>query len=108
MARRYLNSTTDAVRVLGLQLAAARRAQRRTSTEIAERAGMTRVTLSRIERGDPDAAIGLYFEVAMILSVPLFGAESSELADLAARGERDLALLPQRIRVRKVTVNDNF
>ena len=108
MPRRHLNTTTDAVRVFGLHLGAARREQRRTSTEIAERAGITRVTLSRIERGDPDAAIGLYFEVAMILNVPLFGADSRELADLAARGERDLALVPQRIRASQVTVDDNF
>ena len=64
MARQYLSQTTDAARVLGLQLAAARRYQRRTTAEIAERAGITRVTLRRIERGEPDVGLGLYFEVA--------------------------------------------
>ena len=108
MARRYLNTTTDAVRILGQQLATARRTQRRTSAEVAERAGITRVTLGRIERGAPDAAIGLYFEVAVVLAVPLFGADSGELADLAARGERDLALLPRRVRHRSVTIDDDF
>ena len=108
MARQYLNTTTTSARILGQQLAVARRTQRRTSTEIAERAGTTRVTLGRIERGDPDVALGLYFEVAMVLSVPLFGADSRELADLAARGERDLALLPRRIRTRPVIIDDNF
>lgn len=108
MARHYLRTTTDAVRVLGLQIAAARREQRRTSTEVAERAGITRVTLAQVERGEPGVAIGIYFEVAMVLAVPLFGADSSELADLAARSERDLALLPRRVRRRAVVIDDNF
>lgn len=108
MARHYLSTTTDAVRLLGLQLAAARREQRRTSTDVAERAGITRVTLSHVERGEPNVAIGIYFEVAIVLALPLFGADSNELAELAARGERDLALLPRRVRHQTVVVDDNF
>lgn len=108
MARQYLSQTTDAARVLGQQLAAARRRQRRTTQEVAERAGMTRVTLRRIERGDPEVALGLYFEVAAVLAVPLFGAQGRELAELVARGERDLALLPSRIDVRSEKVDDAF
>lgn len=108
MGRHYLSPTTNAALVLGQQLAAARRRQRRTAEEVAERAGMTRVTLRRIERGDPAVAIGLYFEVATVLSVPLFGAEGRELAELAARGKRELALLPARIDVRPQVVDDDF
>ncbi|CAB4795793.1 MAG: helix-turn-helix domain-containing protein [Actinobacteria bacterium] len=108
MARQYLSSTADAARVFGLQLVSARRQQRRTSTEVAERAGITRVTLSHVEHGEPSVAIGIYFEVAAVLALPLFGAERSELAELAARGEKELALLPRRVRRRVVTVDDNF
>lgn len=97
MSRQYLTSTTNAVRALGLQLAVARRRHRRTATEVAERAGTTRVTLRRIERGDPAVSIGLYFEVATVLAVPLFGREGRALAELVAQGERDLALLPSRV-----------
>jgi transcriptional regulator with XRE-family HTH domain len=108
MGRHYLMPTMDAARVLGQQLAAARRGQRRTAEEVAERAGTTRATLRRIERGDPAVAIGLYFEVATVLSVPLFGAEGRQLAELAARGQRELALLPARIDVRRRQVDDDF
>lgn len=108
MARQYLSSTADAAHVFGLQLVSARRQQRRTSTEVAERAGITRVTLSHVEHGEPSVAIGIYFEVAAVLALPLFGAERSELAELAARGEKELALLPRRVRRRVVTVDDNF
>jgi transcriptional regulator with XRE-family HTH domain len=98
MARQYLSATTNASRVLGQQLAAARRTQRRTADEVAERVGTSRPTLRRIERGDPTVAIGLYFEVAVVLSVPLFGLQGAELAELAAQGARELALLPNRVR----------
>lgn len=106
--RTYLSATTSAVSVLGLHLAAERRAQRRTALEVAERAGMTRVTLRNIERGDPNVAIGSYFEVATVLSVPLFGADGARLADLVARGEMELALLPRRVRARVVDIDDDF
>lgn len=108
MARQYLSQTKNAARLLGLQLAVARRRQRRTAAAVAERAGTTRVTLRRIERGDPSVAIGLYFEVATVLSVPLFGAEGRELAELTARGERELALLPARVAVPAHDVDDDF
>ncbi|HEY9379455.1 MAG TPA: helix-turn-helix transcriptional regulator [Jiangellaceae bacterium] len=108
MARQYLSATTNAVRALGQQLAAARRQQRRTASEVAERAGTTRVTLRRIERGEPDVAIGTYFEVATVLSVPLFGREGRELAELVAQGQRDLALLPARVHVQLGEVDDDF
>jgi len=108
MARNYLSGTTNGVRAFGLLLAAERRQQERTATEVAERAGTTRVTLRRVERGDPDVAIGLYFEVATVLSVRLFGREGRELAELVAQGQRDLALLPARVHVRLDEVDDDF
>jgi transcriptional regulator with XRE-family HTH domain len=108
MARHFLSPTTNAARILGQQLAAARRRQRRTAAEVAERAGITRVTLRRVERGDPAIALGIFFEVATVLSVPLFGAEGRDLAELAAHGERELALLPARVDVRTGEVDDDF
>jgi len=108
MSRTYLSSTLQAVSVLGAQLAVNRREQRRSAVDVAERAGITRVTLRRIERGDPGVSIGLYFEVAMVLSLPLFGAEGPELAELAARQQRELILMPKRIRARTSHVDDDF
>lgn len=106
--RTYLTQTRDAARVLGHQVAAARRRQRRTAADIAERANITRQTLRRIERGDPSVAIGLVFDVAAVLAVPLFGASRAELAELAARGERELALLPTRVSRERSDVDDDF
>ena len=98
----------DAARVLGLEIARARRAQRRTAADVAERAGITRATLRKIERGDPTVAIGTFFEVATLLGVALFGAEREELARLVARGQDRVALLPARVRQPPATIDDDF
>jgi transcriptional regulator with XRE-family HTH domain len=108
MARHYLSTSLEAARVLGHQISIARRRQRRTAKEVAERAGVTRVTLGRIERGDPEVGMGLYFEVTSVLGVPIFGAEGSELAGLVARGERELALLPARVFEPRRNFDDDF
>jgi transcriptional regulator with XRE-family HTH domain len=108
MGRHHMTTTREAARALGLQLAAARRRQRRTAAEIAERAGITRPTLRKVEQGDPGVTIGIYFDVASVLSVPLFGVESGALADLVARGERELALLPGRVVEPLDDVDDDF
>lgn len=109
MAREYLSPTKNAVRAFGQQLAVARRRQRRTATEVAERAGTTRVTLRRIERGDPAVSMGTYFEVATVLSFPLFGREGRDLAELVAQGEQELALLPARVHLDDLDeVDDDF
>lgn len=106
--RHYLSTTRNAARVLGMQLAAVRRRARRTTTDVAERAGITRQTLRRIERGDPNVKIGLIFEVATVLGVPLFGVQADQLPGLVAAGERDLALLPARIDVSAPQVDSDF
>lgn len=100
MARRtynYLPQTTEAVRVLGLQIAAGRRRRHRTATDLSERAWIDVKTLRRIERGDPTVAIGTVFEVAGLIGVNLFGTEPNHLPDLRTRLTHELALLPQRV-----------
>jgi transcriptional regulator with XRE-family HTH domain len=106
--RTHLTATCAATSVLGTQLAAARRRSGRTAADVAARVGVTRQTLRRVERGDPTVAIGTVFDVAHVLGVPLFGATDAELADLAARGERELALLPSRVDVTPPEVDDDF
>jgi len=100
MARRtytYLPQTTEAVQVLGLQIAAARRRRHRTATDLSERARIDAKTLRKIERGDPTVAIGTVFEVAGLVGVNLFDTEPHQLSDLRARLTDQLALLPRRV-----------
>ena len=108
MAATHSTQTRDALTVLGQQIAAARRERQRTAADVAERAGVSRTTLSKVEHGDPSVAIGTVFEIATLLGVPLFAATRDELARLAARGQERLALLPERVREPRVEIDDDF
>lgn len=100
--------TLEAAELLGKMVHAARRERRMTEEDLAGRAGTTRKTLQRIERGDPRCAIGLYFEVAAIVGVKLF--ETDDRMALRAQSQRlddRLAVLPSRVRM-PTKVNDEF
>jgi transcriptional regulator with XRE-family HTH domain len=107
-AHPYSSQTIDAVRVLGLEVARARRARRWTVAELAERAGISAVTLRNIERGVPTVAIGTVFEVATILGIDLFGADHVGLRSMVERGRDRLALLPSSVRQPSGPVRDHF
>lgn len=100
--------TLDAARVLGLEIARARRARRWTTEELAERGGVSRTTLRSIERGAPTVAIGTVFEIATLLGLDLFGASPQQLPEMVARGRDRLALLPARVRRPNEPVYDDF
>lgn len=88
----------DAARVLGSQITIARRRRRWTAEQLASRAGISPVTLRKVERGDPGVAFGTVLDVAVLVGVPLFGATSSEeLRGLAEHLEDRVALLPRRV-----------
>lgn len=59
--------------------------RRLTAQELAQRIGMSRSTLQRIEKGDPKVEIGLMFEAAAILGVKLFDADEKGIATLSGR-----------------------
>ena len=98
----------ETARVLGLEVAQARRQRRWTTAELAERAGISPMTLRKVERGDPTVALGTAFEVAALLGIPLFDANRDELSTVVERGRERLALLPARIRERTPPVDDAF
>lgn len=83
---------------LGADLSAARRRRRIPLSLMAERAFVSRNTISRVERGDPSVSMGIYATVLFVLGL------TGRLTELAA-GERDVVglgleeeRLPQRIR----------
>lgn len=98
MARRLTPQARDAARVLGRQVAAARRARRWTAERLAEQANISPVTLRKVERGDPSVALGTALEAAVLVGVPLFGQDTpTGMAALAERLEDRVALLPDRV-----------
>ena len=60
---------------LGQQLRAARERQKVSAVAAAEAAGISRVTLHRIERGEPSVAMGAWIAVASTLGVTLAALE---------------------------------
>lgn len=106
--RTFLPATREAAEFLGKLIKLERRERRISEDELAGRAGIARRTLQRIERGDPRCAIGLFFELAVLVGVKLF--EGDDRADLAlqlGRVNDRLAVLPRRVRS-SMRVDDEF
>ena len=58
-----------ALRKLGENLQTARKRRRLTMTIVAERSFISRNTLTRVERGDPAVALGIYATVLFVLGL---------------------------------------
>ena len=106
--RTYSRHTREALALLGKQIRLGRKQRRWSETELAERAGIARATLQKIEKGDPGSSIGLVFEVAVLVGVPLFDAELPELARQHALVDDKLALLPRAVHTSRKAVDDAF
>lgn len=90
-----------AIRKLGQDIRDARRRRRLPTALVAERAGISRATLSKLEKGDPGVSIGIIGSVLMALDLL---ERLNDLADpqydlLGRMLEEEQ--LPQRIRRRK-------
>ena len=106
--RTYLHVTRDATEFLGKLIRLGRRERKMTGEDLAGRAGISRRTLQKIERGDLKCEIGLFFEVATLVGVKLFGIEDSlNFTMHRDRVDDKLVLLPQRVR-NTVKVDDEF
>jgi transcriptional regulator with XRE-family HTH domain len=107
--RAYSRYGQDAAVLLGRLIRAARIARKLTVAGVAERAGISRGLVQRIEKGDPGCAIGAAFEVAAIAGVPLFDAGNAvSLSQQLATNEQMLTLLPKRARAPTTAVKDDF
>lgn len=105
--RSYSPMTIDAARLFGASVRAARLERRWSVEELAERVGVNHTTLRKVERGDLTVGLGVAFEAAALVGVPLFGPDEERRSIEAARLNDRLAVLPERAR-RPVTVNDDF
>jgi DNA-binding XRE family transcriptional regulator len=107
-ARAYSKITQEAASLLAKQIKLGRKQRKWTETNLADRAGISRATLQKIEKGDLSCAIGLVFEVATLVGMKLFDTEHSSLAILHERTDDKLALLPKAVRSAKKAVDDEF
>jgi transcriptional regulator with XRE-family HTH domain len=98
--------TIEAARLLGARIQLARRERRWTLQELADRAGVTAVTMRKVERGDPSVRLGVAFEAAALTGVALFDPDPSRRRLEAERVDDRLAVLPRLVRRREV--DDDF
>jgi transcriptional regulator with XRE-family HTH domain len=106
--RAYSRQTSEALELLAQMIRAGRIDRKMTAQEMADRAGISRPLLRRIERADPACAIGSVFEVASIAGVPLFEGEPDRLQTQRSALTEKLSLLPQRVRKPKRVIHDAF
>ena len=107
--RTYSRYTREAGALLGKLIKLGRKEREWTEQELAERAGVSRTTLKKIEKGDLGVEIGLMFEVAVLVGVKLFDEEFSSLRSHIAHADDKLSVLPKAVRKRrKVSVDDDF
>lgn len=99
--------TVEAGRLLGARVKLARIERRWTLQELAERVGVTHVTMRKVERGDLTVGLGVAFEAATVVGVVLFGEDRSRLSLEAGRVADRLALLPKATR-KPVKIDDDF
>ena len=107
-ARTYSRYSTEAATLLGKQIKLGRKQRKWAEHDLAERAGISRATLQKIERGNLTCAIGLVFEVATLVGIKLFSTENTSLAMHLDRIEDKLALLPKAIHKSKKPIDDDF
>lgn len=106
-ARTLSPQAIEAAQLLGARIQLARRERRWTLQELAERAGVTAVTMRKVERGDPSVRLGVAFEAAALTGVPLFDPDPLRRRLEAGRIDDRLALLPRLVR-RQTEVDDDF
>ena len=106
--RSYSRYAREAAELFGTMIHSARIERTLTATEIAERAGISRGLLQRIENGDMGCSIGAVFEVAAILGLRLFEADPTTLTKHLSMARDKLVLLPKKARPGAKRVKDEF
>ncbi|MCY4446603.1 MAG: helix-turn-helix transcriptional regulator [Rhodobacteraceae bacterium] len=103
----YSRYARDTVVLLGLLIKNKRIERQLTITEVAERAGISRGLVHRIESGNMKSSIGAAFEVASIVGLTLFDAQPLALSSHLSL-EREKLVLLKSTRKKSGKVMDNF
>jgi ribosome-binding protein aMBF1 (putative translation factor) len=98
----------DAAALLGKLIRAKRIEHKQSEQMLAERAGISRSLLQRIEKGCLTCSIGSVFEVATIVGISLFEDDKNKLQATLSSYESKLALLPKSVRKSLKGTKDDF
>jgi transcriptional regulator with XRE-family HTH domain len=106
--RVFSRQNLEALELLAQMIRVGRIDRKMSAQEVANRAGISRPLLRRIENADPSCGIGSVFEVAAIAGVSLFGGEPDRIQTQRSVLTEKLSLLPQRARKPRRIIRDDF
>ena len=106
--RSYARHTTEGIALLGQMIRHGRKQRKMTEMELAERLGIARSTLQRLEKGDPKVEIGLMFEAAHLVGIRLFDLDEKGIRDLSQRITDRIAILPKHVHKPRKALIDAF
>ncbi len=106
--RTYSRYAREAGALMGDLIRLHRRRRKLTAQDLADRAGISRTTLGKIETGDMKCEIGLVLEAAALVGIKLFDADQGALGDLRARTDDRIAFLPKTVRPPRGPIDDDF
>ena len=98
--RTYSPYVSEAAELLGKLIKLGRKQRQWTEQDLADRVGICRSTLKKIEKGDLRCEIGLALEAAAVTGVTLFEADPSRLTMDIELVTSKLALLPNSVRAK--------
>lgn len=79
-----------------------------SQNNLAQRLNVSRYSVMAIEKGDPKVAIGVVFEAAAIVGIPLLADNNQALQKLEGTLSSFTAVLPKRVRIKNEPTDDNF
>jgi len=106
--RAYARYTLEGIALLGKMIRQGRKQRQMTEHELANRLGIARSTLQRVEQGDPKVEIGIMFEAAALVGVKLFDSDEKGVTTLSERMDDRIAVLPKHIYKTGKKVIDEF
>ncbi len=92
-------SSTAQLLALGAQIRAQRKALRLSATVTAEAAGMSRVTLHRIEKGEPSVTMGAWCNAMAALGMVLQAHKPSDTQTSAAQPQDRTGWIPAQVQL---------
>lgn len=106
--RTYARYTLEGLALMGKMIRHGRKQRKMTEHELADRLGVARSTLQRMEKGDPKVEIGLMFEAAALVGVRLFDSDERGVTALSDRMDDRIAVLPKHVYKTGRKVVDEF
>mgnify|MGYP000238763878 FL=1 len=96
------------MKLVGKRIKLSRKMAGMSETNLAERVGIARSTLQRVEAGDPTVEMGIVLEAALISGATLFDPDVTRLMSETELLERRFAPVPRVYSSHKRQIDDDF